>query len=81
MFLVSILIGMSICVDLVLFLVWFRCSCGVATKFGKYLRTSLYVNPVHYWKNPLSMESIHVDVTSMNAEACRYFISSVIDEV
>ena len=40
------------------------------------MRTRLDINPVHDWNNPLSMASIHVYGTGMDAEACRYCISS-----
>ena len=40
------------------------------------MRTRLDINPVHDWNNPLSMAYIHVDGTGMNAESCRYCISS-----
>ena len=72
---------MGICMDLAFFLVWFNCPCAVTTDFGKYLSTNLDVNPGHDWNNPLSMSSIHVEGTGLNAAACRYCISSGIDDV
>ena len=35
------------CVHLIFFISWFNCPCTMATEFGKYLRTSFYVNPGH----------------------------------
>ena len=71
----SIVVEMGICVDLSFFLVWLNFTCNVANDFGKYLRTSLDANPDRDWKNPLSMEYIHMCYTGMNDSACRYSIS------
>ena len=62
-------------------LAWSKCPCTLVTNFGKYFFTSFDANPGHYWRNMLSIASIHMDVTDTKAAACRYCIRSGSDEV
>ena len=49
------------------------CALAVDTLFGRYLLTSCTVSPGHYWKYPIWIHLIHVDLTLLNDAACKYF--------
>ena len=66
-----IVVGMGIFMDLAFSPVYFKYPCAVATDFGKYVLTSLYVDPVHDWNNHFSMTYIHVNYRGLNVTSCR----------
>ena len=65
-----------------LFVIYLFTSCTVSpghyrkTIFVKYLFTGCTVSPGNYWRYPFWFALIHVDLTGIHADVCRYFTKS-----